>query len=783
MVRRYKARVVALSEQLASCSTGGGSGSSLAFDRTTKSGALAKRKLSLHGQFAVAVRRNVSHISSETLALTTLDTFTRWSVNRHECKYADALKKSMATTMQNIRESHDSDDVTIIGLRSDATNSNVWKKNKVIATEVVLRFLVHPSEETYSEAFMHDKLLCDILPAESGSGVALIAALLKQLHSVGCKSWTEPAPGNSIEAWCVTSDRGGDQVRARKIMSAEVADDPRKLMLTSDCFEHSTHLVVKGSLNIVDAMLAEARRPKYYSSLAKIVNVWRSVPKGVYAAWQDRYGVMDANRCAKNLCPPAPAGRWGAVSNVESKFKSVDLEKLHVCLGDALQKKQLQRPKAIQGYNPNEELHVEEQAAYSAKLGRWRKDALAASGDLVFVRLVLTVPITRAPCSHMHAFLKKHIDQAQRDVKGNHYAQLIGGKAHEIFSEFEAALDSPELIHATDDLNQDDALLVRRIVVASLFKSTCGFHRRVVVPLKNYEWLRLLESPAGVPCDVRRDIAQRLLSTASPHLEINAAKLKALFPGDLEHAAATGKLECTQHIKLLQGLREAMMADTRDQESLNKVIGVMGKRAPNISLDLLSARAGLKHYLGVSKQGQLTSKARIQETRRNAEALVDLCSAFANAPIEDKPEYPVLYRWAQARHIPQTVVAADARTDDIVHRIDPSRFTDPASSAFRWANANAVLFARRELHDTKMECGNLIDNVYVVGGDAFLVADFYALDAEMLPCIIHDDDSYIEVHTTHCICSSAVLVLAMARATFKYYISACVAAMARATHI
>ena len=69
------------------------------------------------------------------------------------------------------------------------------------------------------------------------------------------------------------------------------------------------------------------------------------------------------------------------------------------------------------------------------------------------------------------------------------------------------------------------------------------------------------------------------------------------------------------------------------------------------------------------------------------------------------------------------------------------------------------------------------------GGDAFLVADVYALDAEMLPCIIHDDDSYIEVHTTHCICSSVVLVLAMARATFKYYISACVAAMARATHI
>ena len=201
-------------------------------------------------------------------------------------------------------------------------------------------------------------------------------------------------------------------------------------------------------------------------------------------------------------------------------------------------------------------------------------------------------------------------------------------------------------------------------------------------------------------------------------------------------------------------------------------------------MDLLSARAGLKHYLGVSEQGQLTSKARIQETRRNAEALVDLCRCFTDTVIADKntDEYPVLYRWAAARHLPQTVVAADARTDAIVHRIDPARFSDPASRAFRWASAHAVLFARRELPENKTEYGNLIDHVYIVGDDAFLVADFYALDAEMLPCIIHDDDSCIEVPTTHCICISAVLVLAMARATFKYYISACVAATARATN-
>ena len=107
MLDSYKNKIAGLQEQLANCRFEGTSSSSLVFDRTTKSGATAKRKLSLQGQFAVAVRRNVSQISSSDLAITTMDTFTRYSVNRHECKCADALKNSMAMLCKGIQDNAD----------------------------------------------------------------------------------------------------------------------------------------------------------------------------------------------------------------------------------------------------------------------------------------------------------------------------------------------------------------------------------------------------------------------------------------------------------------------------------------------------------------------------------------------------------------------------------------------------------------------------------------------------------------------------------------------------
>ena len=167
-----------------------------------------------------------------------------------------------------------------------------------------------------------------LLPGDDGIGMGLIATLLKQLNSIGCWSWLHEQPdGDSLEAGVITSDRGSDQRKARKIISAASAPNPRRFVFTSDCFEHAAHLVVKDSLAAIDDLLTENERPRYYASIAKIVNVWRSVAKGVYSSWAEMHGHVEARRVAHTLCPAASVGRWGSIAAVEDRFNTCGLSK------------------------------------------------------------------------------------------------------------------------------------------------------------------------------------------------------------------------------------------------------------------------------------------------------------------------------------------------------------------------------------------------------------------------------------------------------------------------
>eukprot|EP00969_Alexandrium_andersonii_P179883 7950977-Alexandrium_andersonii.AAC.1 len=45
-------------------------------------------------------------------------------------------------------------------------------------------------------------------------------------------------------------------------------------------------------------------------------------------------------------------------------------------------------------------------------------------------------------------------------------------------------------------------------------------------------------------------------------------------------------------------VRRLIKCDARECERVNKAIGLQGDRSPNISLELLSSRVQMKHYLG-----------------------------------------------------------------------------------------------------------------------------------------------------------------------------------------
>lgn len=126
-------------------------------------------------------------------------------------------------------------------------------------------------------------------------------------------------------------------------------------------------------------------------------------------------------------------------------------------------------------------------------------------------------------------------------------------------------------------------------------------------------------------------MARTILQTADEDLETNARKLKHLFPIDLAQAADAGTLG-TNLDETLRGVRRIWMADVREQERVNKQIGIQADRSPNIGLDLLSARLDIKHYLG-SALSPVDGRAVTQNwsaTRPIATCLMQTCLRHAD---------------------------------------------------------------------------------------------------------------------------------------------------------
>eukprot|EP00969_Alexandrium_andersonii_P352151 15437039-Alexandrium_andersonii.AAC.1 len=68
-------------------------------------------------------------------------------------------------------------------------------------------------------------------------------------------------------------------------------------------------------------------------------------------------------------------------------------------------------------------------------------------------------------------------------------------------------------------------------------------------------------------------------------------------------------------------MRQHSVGDTQEVEGVNSLIRIQGKRSPNISLELLSARVGMKKALGISAQ---TSKRSAKAALAQAASLADV---------------------------------------------------------------------------------------------------------------------------------------------------------------
>ena len=155
----------------------------------------------------------------------------------------------------------------------------------------------------------------------------------------------------------------------------------------------------------MDAYCLAATGSTYFSSLATVVNVWRSGhnAKSVFKVWCQSYSQKDAQAAVGRLPPRPLRGRWNSATLVEQYLLAASEERLPGVFNAALVQNHATRKPRPEG----QPMDDEDEEAYSVKLGRWIVSATKALHHVCCWRCMRVASVSRRPADHMHHFLQK----------------------------------------------------------------------------------------------------------------------------------------------------------------------------------------------------------------------------------------------------------------------------------------------------------------------------------------------------------------------------------------
>jgi hypothetical protein len=206
-------------------------------------------------------------------------------------------------------------------------------------------------------------------------------------------------------------------MKFRKILTAEAEKSPDVIVWTWNCQLHEAHLIVKSGLVLADSALLKVTGSKYFSLLAKVVNIWRDAPHSFFTIWKEAFGPACAVQFARGLPPRCLSGRWGSIAGTESWLLRCDFK----IIQEVFKRFLLKHSKTDKASKPRAAGHPDEPsqdeiADHIAKLTRWRKDVhdgVVIHGEH-FARLVQVMHDAHAPLMHFLFFIEKA--QAQHDL-------------------------------------------------------------------------------------------------------------------------------------------------------------------------------------------------------------------------------------------------------------------------------------------------------------------------------------------------------------------------------
>ncbi len=323
-----------------------------------------KNQLSLKGQLAVGIRRNLSNIAAGDFGKVVLEQMSRQTVIRAEVAAGEATLDQTKRVFDDKREAaalYGADQIEVFTATSDATNSAIWQKRKLSTLELSVAFLTDPHSCVWS--WEEAKGLADLLPVEDSTGRGTLAMIVKHMCSLACENILDIAEDNSnvkandpflldpdfdpcerentqpLRIFQYTSDEGSDQKKARSLLFICFRDSNKVWIIDTSCLHHQGHLVSKASLKLCDRFLMFMCNKPYYSTTTKIVYSWRGNSKYMYRRAIARFGVVWAYENMYTLCPKCSSSRWQGIDVAEKRILKVTCRKLNVCLSDVLENK------------------------------------------------------------------------------------------------------------------------------------------------------------------------------------------------------------------------------------------------------------------------------------------------------------------------------------------------------------------------------------------------------------------------------------------------------------
>ena len=673
---------------------------------TSKACDLVADSQHMHGKWmtqrqmlAIGLRKALSNVSARSYGLTSCSDLSKNSVTKAEVFTAWQMKQCFRWwvfgRMAAMASQRDKRNVMIVSFVADATNSSIWQRRKLQPMLVDVRCCV-------GDSCSGSKCAADVLPVEDGTASGAEALLRKQLSGLGIPLWCDISEDDrhfherSLWIFTSTSDCGPDQAVCRRNVAARIRPLRIICFLSMDCLCHQGHIIASGGLLMIDQLLRDSSVPwTYYSSLCKLIHLWRDMSRQIYSEWKRRYGPASAERHVARLPPKCVAARWLSVG--ESEKYMIELEELAppvICAvlqgcakGDAVQSATV---------DAKSELAIEDLKSYKLKLGRWRKDVLSTIVDKLFWTIAQINYSAKSPIDRFQAFCQKTIPEKDAITKGYHLRQLTCGRAKQVITDIETQLaDNNKQWCTLFALHEEKQTFLVHMAASLLLLYEAAFIRRVFLLLMTYPWrmMLMLQAEPERDCATRRQIADEVLamrSTGWPDENVHAdatvldpttVKIAFAYEDALITSRDQGVLADDLRMLLCE-IDSTTRIHVQEVESVNSLIGFLSKRARNMNLDLLSSRITTKKALG-----QDCLRKRWSIVKSTADALSDnMLHAIerGEAPLSTKhgPLCPLeddnMMRWKAPMPIADKVDAASAamvsRETMVAHGIaEPTR--------------------------------------------------------------------------------------------------------------